>query len=100
MLQSMNAYRADEPDEQQCPCPFCGIAGPETDMDCIHCQNIIPFCIATGECKGCAPRVSCNACESVVAASIMPNAATMYIMSVRLAACVSQICAQLHGISP
>ena len=48
-LHAMNACRADETDEQQCPCPFCGIAGPETEMDCIHCQNIIPFCIASGE---------------------------------------------------
>ncbi len=40
--------RADEADEAQCECPFCGVAGPETEMDCIHCQNIIPFCIASG----------------------------------------------------
>ena len=49
ILSIMNAYRAEETDEQQCPCPFCGVAGPETEMDCIHCQNIIPFCIASGE---------------------------------------------------
>ena len=40
--------RADEADEQQSPCPFCGVPGLETEMDCIHCQNIIPFCIASG----------------------------------------------------
>lgn len=52
LIQSCKAclmvYRADEADEAQCSCCFCGVAGPETEMDCIHCQNIIPFCIASG----------------------------------------------------
>ena len=30
-------------------CPFCGAQGSETELDCMQCQNIIPFCIASGE---------------------------------------------------
>ncbi len=30
------------------PCAFCGLPGPETELQCFSCQNIIPFDIATG----------------------------------------------------
>lgn len=30
------------------PCAFCGLPGPETELQCFSCQNIIPFDIASG----------------------------------------------------
>lgn len=41
--------RAEEEEEATSACPFCGAQGPETELDCVQCQNIIPFCIASGE---------------------------------------------------
>jgi hypothetical protein len=40
--------RAEEPQERLAPCPFCGLPGPEGELQCISCQNTIPFDIATG----------------------------------------------------
>ncbi|KAL0039283.1 hypothetical protein WJX79_001413 [Trebouxia sp. C0005] len=55
--------KADEADEVQCECPFCGVAGPETEMDCIHCQNIIPFCIASGKRMLSTDWAECPSCH-------------------------------------
>ncbi|KAL0053124.1 hypothetical protein WJX82_001225 [Trebouxia sp. C0006] len=55
--------KADEADEAQCECPFCGVAGPETEMDCIHCQNIIPFCIASGKRMLSTDWAECPSCH-------------------------------------
>lgn len=30
-------------------CPFCQLPGPDTELQCVSCQNIIPFCIASGK---------------------------------------------------
>ena len=40
--------RADEAEEPQSPCPYCNVPGPETELNCIQCQSIIPFRIASG----------------------------------------------------
>ena len=39
---------AEEAEEVMLECPFCNMPGPETELQCIGCQNIIPFDIATG----------------------------------------------------
>lgn len=41
--------RSAEPEEPLTDCPFCGLPGPETEMQCISCQNVIPFDLATGK---------------------------------------------------
>lgn len=38
-----------DPEETSSPCPFCNVACPDTQLDCSHCKNPIPFCIATGK---------------------------------------------------
>lgn len=41
--------RGEEPPEGLSPCPFCHLPGPETQLQCVSCQSIIPCDIATGE---------------------------------------------------
>lgn len=41
--------RGEEPPEGLSPCPFCHLPGPDTQLQCVSCQNIIPCDIATGE---------------------------------------------------
>lgn len=40
--------RGDEPPEGLTPCPYCNLPGPECQLQCVSCQSIIPFDIATG----------------------------------------------------
>jgi hypothetical protein len=40
--------RGEEPQERLAACPFCQLPGPEGELQCISCQNTIPFDIATG----------------------------------------------------
>lgn len=40
---------AEETEEIMVECPFCSMPGPETELQCVGCQNIIPFDVATGE---------------------------------------------------
>lgn len=40
---------AEEAEEAMLECPFCNMPGPETELQCVSCQNIIPFDIGTGE---------------------------------------------------
>ncbi len=40
---------AEEAEEVMLECPFCNMPGPETELQCVSCQNIIPFDIGTGE---------------------------------------------------
>ncbi len=44
---------ADDIEEPLVPCVFCDLPGPETELQCFNCQNLIPFDIATGE-RDCA----------------------------------------------
>jgi WD repeat-containing protein 19 len=46
--------RGDEPPEGLSPCPYCSLPGPECQLQCVSCQSIIPFDIATGACVWCA----------------------------------------------
>jgi len=41
--------RGDEAQEGLSPCPFCHLPGPETQLQCVSCQSIIPCDIVTGE---------------------------------------------------
>lgn len=45
--------RGEEPAEGLSACPFCHLPGLETQLQCISCQNIIPFDVATGTVLGC-----------------------------------------------
>lgn len=38
----------EEMEEPATPCPFCNTPLSETELNCSHCKNTIPFCIATG----------------------------------------------------
>lgn len=38
----------EEAEEPATPCPFCNTPLTETELNCSHCKNTIPFCIATG----------------------------------------------------
>jgi WD repeat-containing protein 19 len=40
---------AEELEEAMMECPFCSMPGPETDLQCVNCQNILPFDIASGK---------------------------------------------------
>ncbi|GFH27640.1 flagellar associated protein, partial [Haematococcus lacustris] len=40
---------AEEVEEALVPCVFCNLPGPETELQCLSCQNIIPFDIASGK---------------------------------------------------
>lgn len=40
--------RGEEPAPPLAPCTFCGLPGPEPDLQCVSCQSILPFDIATG----------------------------------------------------
>ncbi|KAK9830069.1 hypothetical protein WJX72_009571 [[Myrmecia] bisecta] len=55
--------RAEEDEEAVCECPFCQALGPESELDCVHCQNIIPFCIATGKRMGADDWAQCPRCR-------------------------------------
>ena len=37
-----------EEDEPVSACPYCGEKSPESSLDCPHCNNRIPYCIASG----------------------------------------------------
>lgn len=37
----------EEAEEPSTPCPFCSTPLVETELNCSHCKNTIPFCIAT-----------------------------------------------------
>lgn len=38
---------ASEEEEPSSPCPYCDGPLPVTELNCIHCKNSVPFCIAT-----------------------------------------------------
>uniref|UniRef100_A0A061RSU0 Wd repeat-containing protein 19 n=2 Tax=Tetraselmis sp. GSL018 TaxID=582737 RepID=A0A061RSU0_9CHLO len=40
---------AADAEEPTWPCPFCRTPGPETELECGNCRDVIPFCIATGK---------------------------------------------------
>lgn len=44
--------RGEEPPPLLAPCAFCGLPGPEPDLQCVSCQSILPFDIATGGRRG------------------------------------------------
>eukprot|EP00193_Tetraselmis_chui_P011345 CAMPEP_0177773816 /NCGR_PEP_ID=MMETSP0491_2-20121128/13100_1 /TAXON_ID=63592 /ORGANISM="Tetraselmis chuii, Strain PLY429" /LENGTH=105 /DNA_ID=CAMNT_0019292003 /DNA_START=61 /DNA_END=374 /DNA_ORIENTATION=+ len=37
---------AVDDDEASWPCPFCRTPGHDTELECHHCKETIPFCIA------------------------------------------------------
>lgn len=47
---AVNAYKNEqEPQQSNSKCPFCNNDIPDFSLDCYNCNNIIPFCIATGQ---------------------------------------------------
>lgn len=57
----------EELEEPLADCPFCNMPGPETELQCISCQNILPFDLATGE-----PRAS-GACRRDLRTRCQPS---------------------------
>ena len=55
--------KSDEAEEALVECPFCHMPGPETELDCVSCQNIIPFDIATGKRMSLADWADCPSCH-------------------------------------
>ena len=52
-------------EEAMCACPFCHAQGPETELECTSCKNVIPYCIATGARRGgCQERRDALACST------------------------------------
>mmetsp|Transcript_36982 Transcript_36982/g.82211 ORF Transcript_36982/g.82211 Transcript_36982/m.82211 type:complete len:1366 (+) Transcript_36982:300-4397(+) len=54
---------AEEAEEALLECPFCNMPGPETELQCISCQNIIPFDISTGKRMTLADWSECPTCK-------------------------------------
>lgn len=80
--------KGEEPPDLLSPCPFCQLQGPQTELQCISCQNIIPFDISTGEhlapestaapSAGCAWQLPQDVCGNVASA---PYAVLMSLLS-------------------
>lgn len=54
---------AEEAEEALLECPFCSMPGPETELQCVSCQNIIPFDVATGKRMVLADWAQCPKCS-------------------------------------
>lgn len=54
--------KSEEAEEVLVDCPFCNMPGPETELQCVSCQNIIPFDIATGKRMSLADWAQCPTC--------------------------------------
>lgn len=54
---------AEEAEEVMLECPFCNMPGPETELQCVSCQNIIPFDIGTGKRMTLADWSDCPRCK-------------------------------------
>ena len=54
---------ADESEEPLSECPFCSALGPCSDLQCSTCQNVIPYCIATGNRMTAASCAQCPSCR-------------------------------------
>lgn len=55
--------RTEETEEQMLDCPHCSLPGPETELQCVGCQNIIPFDIATGKRMTLMDWYQCPSCH-------------------------------------
>lgn len=54
---------AEDEEEPAWPCPFCRTPGPESDLECHHCKDVIPFCIATGKRCIVSDWARCPSCQ-------------------------------------
>ncbi|SPQ94469.1 unnamed protein product (mitochondrion) [Plasmodiophora brassicae] len=66
----------EEDDEPTSPCPYCGNQIPETLLDCVFCQNTIPFCCASGKHMVVDEWAQCPECRSPA----LFNALTSFVM--------------------
>jgi len=64
--------KPDKNDEEEpmSECPFCNHLGPETDIECTNCKNVIPYCIATGRRMVLADWAQCPSCRFSCRASV------------------------------
>lgn len=62
----------EELEEPLADCPFCNMPGPETELQCISCQNILPFDVATGKRMVLSDWAECPCCK-------FPATATQFI---------------------
>jgi WD repeat-containing protein 19 len=49
LMQIRKPSKESDPPEDLVPCCWCGVGGGAYNLSCTSCQNIIPFCIATGK---------------------------------------------------
>ncbi|GAX77949.1 hypothetical protein CEUSTIGMA_g5391.t1 [Chlamydomonas eustigma] len=63
MVRKPDKEQAEEAEEAMVECPFCTMPGPETELQCVSCQNIIPFDIATGKRMALADWSECPKCK-------------------------------------
>lgn len=54
---------AEEVEEELQPCCFCTQPGPETELQCLSCQNQIPFDVATGKRMQVQDWFDCPSCK-------------------------------------
>ncbi|PNW73788.1 hypothetical protein CHLRE_13g572700v5 [Chlamydomonas reinhardtii] len=59
----------EELEEPLADCPFCNMPGPETELQCISCQNILPFDLATGKRMVLSDWAECPGCKFPASAS-------------------------------
>ncbi|KXZ49298.1 hypothetical protein GPECTOR_22g892 [Gonium pectorale] len=62
----------EELEEPLADCPYCNMPGPETELQCISCQNILPFDLATGKRMVLSDWAECPSCK-------FPASATQFI---------------------
>jgi WD repeat-containing protein 19 len=48
MVRKPDREGGEDPDDLLSECCFCGLPGPQTDLQCRSCQSAIPFDVATG----------------------------------------------------
>ncbi|KAK3240077.1 hypothetical protein CYMTET_50059, partial [Cymbomonas tetramitiformis] len=61
--------KADE-EEPMSECPHCRTLGPESELECNNCKNIIPYCIATGRRMVLSDWAQCPSCRFPCRASV------------------------------
>ena len=54
---------ATDDEEPNSQCPFCFTEGPETELECSNCKDIIPFCVATGKRCIASDWARCPSCK-------------------------------------
>lgn len=54
---------ADDQEEPHTECPFCNTLGAASELQCVTCQSLIPYCIASGDRMTLADCAQCPSCR-------------------------------------